>query len=167
MIALSAPFFIFCCWKWGDWKNWKVYYPTILYVILVDFLTNFLTAHYPLWEFNYKIVNHTLSDIFIAFTVFPSTVILFLSHYPRKPIRQAFHILLWAGLYILLEALCTWQGLFLAQNGWNLWWSSGFDVMMFVMIRLHYQKPLLAWPISAALITVALYILKLPIGTMR
>jgi hypothetical protein len=167
MFGLASPFFVFSCWKWGDWKNWKLYYPTILYMILVNFLTHYITAHYPLWEYNYKFLNSTLIDIFVSFTVFPSTVILYLSHYPKKKSKQLMYILLWASLFFLLEAICSYLGFFVHKNGWSLWWSAGFDIGIFIMIRLHYKHPLLAWPISAAMMAISFYILKLPIGTMR
>lgn len=33
MIQLLACLFILVCYKWGDWRNWKTYYPTILFLI--------------------------------------------------------------------------------------------------------------------------------------
>lgn len=40
--------FVIIAWKWGDWKNWKLYYPTILFMILGDFVYIFLTYKKPL-----------------------------------------------------------------------------------------------------------------------
>jgi len=28
--------YLFAAWKWGDWKNWREYYPTILFFIIGD-----------------------------------------------------------------------------------------------------------------------------------
>lgn len=38
-IALGA---ILAAMYWGDWKNFKLYYPTIIYVIAADFYIKFL-----------------------------------------------------------------------------------------------------------------------------
>lgn len=167
MFGLLAPLFVLSCWKWGDWKNWRAYYPTILYVISIDLLTNFLTADYPLWEFNYKIISHTLSDIFITFTVLPTTVILYLTHFPKKIGKQAIYTFSWVILYSLIEIWAVRLGLFAYDNGWNIWWSMGFNFVMFFMIKLHFERPLLAWPVSAALMTAVFYILKLPVKNLR
>ena len=35
-------------WRFGDWRNWKNYQSTILYLITSDLLYNFLCYNYPL-----------------------------------------------------------------------------------------------------------------------
>jgi hypothetical protein len=37
--------------KWGRWKVWKVYYPTILIFIAGDFIHGYIEAAKPLWRF--------------------------------------------------------------------------------------------------------------------
>lgn len=167
MFLILAPIFVLCCWKWGDWKNWKGYYPTILYFILLDFLTNFLTANYPLWEFKHSMINHTLADILISFTVFPSTVMLYLPYYPKKLLKQVAYISFWIILYVLIELVSFKTGTIVYKNGWNIWWSVAFEVEIFVMLRFFYKHPLLAWPVSWILMAITLIILKLPISNMR
>lgn len=167
MFEYLAPVFILGCWKWGDWKNWRLYYPTILYVAAIDLLTNFLTARYPLWEYDHIIINHTFSNIFIILTVMPSTVILFLSRFPAKIGRQIAHIVIWVILYSTIEYISFKLGLFIYKNSWNAVWSTGFNIVMFIMMRLHFNKPLLALPLSAVLMIITLAALKLPVGSMR
>ena len=167
MFVWVAPLFLICCWKWGDWKNWKEYYHTILYFILIDFLNNFLTANYPLWKYQHTPLNHTLSDVLVAFTVYPSTVLLFLPYYPKKIIRKVAYILCWVSLYTFIEVSSVKIGIFTYHNGWNIWWSIGFNFGMFIMLRFFYKHPLLAWPVSWLLITITLMFFKLPIDNMR
>jgi len=57
---------IFLCWKYGDWKNWKLYYPTILYLIIGDLACNILTARMPLWSYNINWLNNISTDFLIT-----------------------------------------------------------------------------------------------------
>lgn len=167
MFILIVPVFLLLCYKWGDWKNWKLYYPTILYMMLIDFLNNFITARYPLWEYEKIFKNNTFNDIVVAFTLYPSTVLLYLHHYPKKPLKQIAYIALWVLIYAAIEFVALETGTFSYQNGWNFVWAIGFDIMMFIILKLHYEKPLLAWPISAVLMAAVYYILKLPVNDLR
>lgn len=45
---MMGAIFIITCWKWGDWKNWKLYYPTIQFLIIGDLKANFLLYNKPL-----------------------------------------------------------------------------------------------------------------------
>jgi hypothetical protein len=167
MFIFVIPIFIFICWKWGDWKNWRKYYPTILYIILIDFLNNFLTANYPLWEYDRVLNHHTFNDILVAFTIYPCTVLIYLPYYPKKILKQAGYIAFWILIYTSIEIAANEIGTFSYHNGWNIWWTIGFNISMFIMLKLHYEKPLLIWPVSLVLMTMTYYIFKLPINTIR
>ncbi|MFZ5967067.1 MAG: CBO0543 family protein [Bacillota bacterium] len=160
---------VLICWKWGDWKNWEKYYPTILYFILIDLVTNFLTAHHPLWEYegNLLMINHTFSNLFIAFAVYPAIVMIYIPYYPKKLVNQILYILLWTSICTFLEYISFRLGYFSHHNGWHFGWTIGFDITMFAMLRLHYQRPLLTWPLSAILMTVTLWYLGLPLNSMK
>ena len=56
--------FVIIAWKWGDWKNWKLYYPTILFMILGDFVYIFLTYKKPLWILESPLFGRTISDLY-------------------------------------------------------------------------------------------------------
>lgn len=43
--------FLLACWKWGNWRNWKEYYPTILYFIIGDLSYKVLFYNKTLWEY--------------------------------------------------------------------------------------------------------------------
>lgn len=44
---VKAILYILVCLKWGDWRNWRKYYPTILYVIIWDLIFNLLLIITP------------------------------------------------------------------------------------------------------------------------
>lgn len=155
------------CLKWGDWKNWRKYYPTILYVIVWDLLYNLFTINHPLWRLEHPVLKHTFSDLLLAFVSFPSYILLFLPNIPEYSIvKQILHIAFWAFLLSLFEAISIALHTISYHNGWNFWWSVGFNVTTFSMIRLHYENPLLAWPISVLLFLIVMMIFKLPLSSL-
>lgn len=74
-------------WKWGDWKHWKKYYPTILFWALGNFIYLYLTSHKPLWEFT-TIIPTPLAEILMSLVIFPCVCLLFLPYFPNKSIVE-------------------------------------------------------------------------------
>lgn len=163
----KAILYILVCLKWGDWKNWKKYYSTILYVIVWDLIFYIFTQNYPLWTFNDPVLKHTFSDLLIAFVSFPCAILLYLPYVLKKSIaKQIFHIAFWTCIFSLFEAIALALHTISYDNGWNFWWSVGADVSIFCTIRLHYEKPLLAWPLSILLFIITIIIFKFPISSL-
>lgn len=161
-----AAFGIVCtiiCWRNGDWKKWKEYYPTILYFYIGDLVVDYLSVHKQLWAFNGLSGELAILDLAIMALIYPSTTILFLSHYPTKVSKQIRHITLWVGIYTALELTGTLIGDFEHFNGWNMYYSILFNMIMFPLLRLHYKKPLWVWPISIALAFIVLWWFGIPL----
>lgn len=164
---VKAILYILVCLKWGDWKNWRKYYPTILYVIIWDLMFSRFTVNYPLWTFSHPLLKHTFSDLLIAFVSFPCAILLYLPYVPKKSIiKQILHIAFWAGIFSFFEAISLSLRAISYNNGWNFWWSVAADVMIFCMIRLHYEKPLFAWGLSILSFIVTMIIFKLPLSSL-
>ena len=158
---------ILICLKWGDWKNWRKYYPTMLYVIVWDLLYNFFTVNHPLWRLDHPILKHTFSEVVMVFVNYPSSILLYLPYIPRISIvKQILQIAFWTLLFSLLEVGSIATHTISYYNGWNYWWSVGFNVLAFSMIRFHYENPLLAWPISVLLFFIFMIIFKLPLSSL-
>lgn len=141
---------ILIAWKWGDWRNWKLYYPTILYMIIGDLTYITLSSNKPLWEYESPIISGDLAEFLIAFIVFPCTCFVFFQLYSK--VNNSKRIV----VYILFFLFCTFVstsieclsfslGFFSYHNGWNMYWSFAFNCMMFPLLLLHYKKPLLVW----------------------
>jgi len=154
------------CWKWGSWRSWREYYPTVLYVIIGDLAYNFVFHEHLLWQYQ-GLFNHTVADMIVAFFVFPSVIILFLTHWPKSCIKQASYVLAWTVLQTVIEYFSTLTGGMVYQYGWNIFWSFGLYALAFVLIRLHYRKPLLVWPISVALALATALIFGLPYDNLK
>ena len=75
--------YIIAGFKWGDWRNWKLYYPTILYFFIGDLLYNFLLYKQSLWLFHDLILpNHTTITIMTMAISYPATILIYLGRFP-------------------------------------------------------------------------------------
>lgn len=154
LVKVNFAFGLFCfllMLRFGDWKNYKKYYPTILFVIIGDLLYNLFTYHVPMWSYNPDFIcpNHTIVNLWVMMTVYPATVLIYLPHFPEKKGKQILYILLWVLLYGVIEL----AGYYIFDaidhfNGWDMWWSLLFDVILFTMLPIHHKRPLLAWVLS-------------------
>lgn len=154
---------IFLCWKYGDWRNWKLYYPTIEYLIIGDLAYNILTTRMPLWSYNIKFINNISTDFLVTALIYPCTVIMFLTYYPKLMKKQVPYILFWVFIYSSAEYIASISGSFVYSNGWTIGWSILFNGIMFPLLYLHYKRPLWVWPISMALALIVLNIFKIPL----
>jgi hypothetical protein len=127
---------------------------------------NFVFYNYTLWKYD-GLVNHTFTTILFDAIIFPSTTILYLSHFPQRMWKAILHVLMWVSLFAFWELISDKLGFFNYEHGWNLLRSVGFDILLFTLIRFHYKKPLLAWPISFVIFGIFMYIIKIPFSSIK
>lgn len=154
---------ILACYKWGDWRHWEKYYSTILFFMMGDFIYLVLFRKTMLWKYNTDILNHTLVNLLVLFTVYPSTIMLFIPHFPKLLFKQITYILLWVASFAVVEYISYRLGCFCYHNNWNLGWSIIFSLIMFPLQYLHYNKPLLAWCFAIIKLVVFITIFKVDI----
>lgn len=164
IVSLLFPI---AAWKWGDWRNWHKYYPTILFFILANFAYGYITYNHPLWEFESPLLKTTLCDVFVSFVAYPSTILLLLPHFPDKWHKQIVYILAWVILFTILEVFSLKLGFFSYYNGWTIWWSALFNCVMFPILILHHHKPLSAWCITLITAVVILILFDIPFSSMK
>lgn len=158
--------YVLACFIWGNWRNWREYYPTILYVIIGDFAYNFLFFNFSLWEYE-KFLNHTFCDIIIAFTIFPSAIILFFTFLPQKFLRRFLYILMWTVSNTALEYFCYVNGYLSYSNNWNIIWSAAVYFIAFIMVTVHFKHPLMTWLISGCLAIATMLFFKIPFSMIK
>lgn len=158
---------LLCAWKWGDWRNWKKYYPTMLFFTLGDFAYGLLTYNYPLWEFESPLLKTTLSDFLISLVFFPATLLIYLPHFPEKLKHKIPYVLLWVAIYTLIERVSFLTGFFSYHNGWTIWLSLIFNGIMFPLLALHHKKPLLALLAAFTGGTLLMFYFKVPLISMK
>jgi hypothetical protein len=158
---------IFLCYKFGDWRNWRNYYPTILFFILSNVVCILLTYNHPLWFYESEILNRTFCDLLICITVYPSTVMLFIPHFPKKMTKIIIHISYYVVIYTITELIGMKLGYFTHHNGWNIWCTVIFNYLMFPILMLHYKKPIYAWIIALISPHILFLLMKIPYNSIR
>ncbi|WP_420489656.1 CBO0543 family protein [Neobacillus vireti] len=149
---LLTSFYLLAIWKIGDWKNWKNYYPTLLFYISVNLGICYLIDDFPLWRYRDTLFinNHKIIDFFNTLIAFPALIFLYLSLFPVKSSwsRQVFYMICFMLIEILVEGVFMYGKLIVYSNGWNFWWSALVWIFIFIGVRLHFIKPLWAWVLS-------------------
>lgn len=165
---LISLLFAAACYRWGDWKNWKIYYPTVLYFIIGDMVGYILLHDHPLWLYRgWPRDNHFYPDLYQAVTVYPSIIILYLSHFPRLFKDQIIYLAAWIAGYSLYVYALHRLGLLIYGDGWTIGYDVLFSMIMFSLLRLHHRKPLWVWPVSMALATVFMWFFGFPLATVE
>ena len=158
-------------WRFADWRGWKNYYPTILFIIFVNSASTILTCNRSLWYFHdvFFIQNHIIADFFIELTNLPCIILLFLSRYPDRvrPFKKVAYTSLWVIAFSLIEWFFLNTGVLSYHNGWNLAWSIFLWAAMFLIMRLHHSKPLWAWLICLLITLGVIYYFDLPIMKLK
>lgn len=149
MHIMSGIIWAIITYKYGDWKHYRHYYPTILFFGFGDLLYNLLFHNNLLWLYIPKFsgLSHSLINLYYILVIFPCTILLYLPHYPKTFYAQIKYILFWIVLYSALEWFFYVNGAFGYQHGWNLWWSVLLNCFMFPLLKLHHEKPLIVVPI--------------------
>ena len=159
--------FSFICWLKGDWRNWKIYYSTILFFALGEMELNFIFYKHSLWQYASPNLNHTFITFLWDSTVIPSTILLFIPYMPKSVSKKILYIFLWVVIYVFSEFAFYTVGYFKYFNGWNLAYSSMLDIFIFLLLYLHYKKPLLACFAVMLTIPLFIYLTKLPLDSIK
>jgi hypothetical protein len=135
--------------RWANWKEWKQYYPTMMYIVASNLLYKFFAlSKYHLWKFSsHDFFFNSYTGIFLwhVFIINTLSTFIFLSNFPDgKLTKKGFYILKWVVLFIVVEMVLLKFNHVNYYHGWNFGWTVLFDIIMFVMLRLHYKKPMWA-----------------------
>lgn len=153
---------------WGDWRNWKEYYPTILFFIIGDFLYNFLFYNNSMWTFHDLILpNHTLITILATTVSYSATVLIYLGRYPNGLKKRTIWFLFWSAIFLTLEFINSQLRFITYHNGWNIWWSVFFTGIIFLILPIHHKRPLLAWGLSVIIIISLLTIFNVNVCKLK
>ncbi|WP_456275185.1 CBO0543 family protein [Bacillus sp. AK128] len=172
---IYASLWLFALWKWGDWRNWKVYYPTFLFFIIGDFLYLYLLSDaYPMWRYNPPPIDRDMGitnshvSLSIMAIKYPATVLIYLSNFPdQNKLSQILYVVGWVVIYAVNELVDLHLGVIQYFNDWNFWWSCLFNVIVFTLLRVHIKNPLLAWVYSIGVVITLWNIFNVPDTVFR
>lgn len=160
-------FSILCAWKWGDWKNWLHYLPTIQYFFIGDLLYNLFTWNHRLWSYPNPpnlLPNHLTNSLLYMLILYPSTMLIYLYRFPKNNFfKQLLYIFIWLVMWLLFEIILVWKGFCVYNHGWTFGWSAIFVCFMLPMLYLHHKRPLWAYLLSVPIILFLLFWLQVPV----
>lgn len=148
MKIIICLMYVLAAWKWANWRNWQKYYPTYVYLLASEGIGFIVTYKHTLWRFypSFLLPNHTLMEACVAFVAYPAIVLLYMSRYPNDDLYKKG---VWIGLFVILttfsEVIAHYWGLIVYENGWSLGWTTIFNLVMFIVLRVHYLRPPFAW----------------------
>lgn len=158
--CIHACIWIVAAYKWGDWKNWNKYYPTMLFMGMGDLIYNLVFFNKKLWAFNPGFLNPILSELFVIFIIFSCTVLIFLTHFPKTLIKQIRYIILWVILYLVIELIMVNLDMQKNINGWSIWWSTIHNFYQFPLLAIHHKRPYLAWFLAITILIIIMRIFE-------
>lgn len=166
MILLAAVV-LYILFKSKHLKKWKNYYPTILLLMIGDLAMNFITYKHPFWHYTSAVIpSHTLLDLLHLIVSFPCIVILFLGYMPNGLGKRVLYIVLVSALYAFIEYIMYLAGKFVYFNGWSTLHSFFFDIGLFSIVTIHYQRPLAAWLCIFVITPIFLAAVRFPLNLL-
>lgn len=154
LFILITLIWIVITYKIGDWRNWKLYYPTILFYWCGDLIYNVVFYKKPLWTFTNPIMCHHITDFLSMATVFTCTVLVFLPKYPKGLFKQIKYLSFWIFIYSFIEWIFVLMKGITYENGWTLGYSIIHNVYQFILLRIHHTNPILAWVLALIILMI-------------
>jgi len=74
---------------------------------------------------------------------------------------------MWDFIYTATEVLGYILGNLRYSNGWNTYYSAILNVVMFLLLSLHYKKPIFAYMIAFIFTIIGLIVFHIDSGIMR
>jgi hypothetical protein len=160
--------------KYGKWSKFEEFYPTILFFIIGDLLSQFLLFNHSLWMFHPMDrldrsfhLNHTFIALLKMGIQYTVTVAIFIGRLPEGLGKQAMMVFLWTVIFGLNEYITHFFGGLSYHRGWNFGWDIIFNVLMLTMLVIHYKKPLLAWILTIPIIITLWLIFDVPLAIIK
>lgn len=159
---VTSALWVFAAWRFGDWKHWSKYHATVWYWIGCDLLAGLFTRDYRLWWYTDAVLPAIVDNLLQMFIIYPSAMLIYQYHFPKRRVYQGFYILIWVSWWSLVELYLVYKGRFQYGHGWTFWWSVLFNVISFLMLRLHYRRPLTAYAFSVPISIGLFWYFKVP-----
>ncbi|MEL3974140.1 hypothetical protein AAEO50_17790 [Rossellomorea oryzaecorticis] len=174
MIIVFLFLYALAGWKFGAWKEFQSFYPTLLFFIIGDLLSQFLLYDYSMWEFQPADhlsqtlnLNHTIIALLKMMIQYTATVAIFIGRLPETLLRRILWVFFWTGIFGATEGLSHYYGIMTYHHGWHFGWDIAFNVMMFSMLIIHHKKPLYAWAASIPVIIGLWMIFNVPYTVLK
>lgn len=152
-------------YKLGDWKNYRKYYPTMLFMGTGNLIYNVIYYKKRLWDFNNDLLAFPFHELFIIFMIFFPSVLVFLTHYPsgKRITKRILYLVMWVFIYTGIEVIMYALDMIDYYNNWNFSWSILHNSYQFPLLYLHHRNPVYGWIVGFAILGFILFIFKVPL----
>jgi hypothetical protein len=158
-----ALFTVLASIKWADWKRWRQFHASMIFIAAGGFLYEYIVADYTLWKFYPSfLLSERMTVILYAVLTMPLSILLFLQHFPDTLWRQLRYILMWSMIYISGEAILLFTNSIAYEHGWHFWYSLMFDIVLFTVIAIHHTHPARAYLLSIPIIIFLIHYFNVP-----
>lgn len=167
--------FVLCVWIifaiiFIDWNNWQSYYSTVLYYCVLNLLYDFIYYNHTLFAFKAittSYLNYTIINLAFVLIIVPIAITIFLQKLPKKKEKIIGYIFIWAVFFWIIEYIFALKSMFVYDNGWSVWHSAWFDVLMFALLYLHYKRPTLTLGLTVIAIAIFITIFPVPLASLK
>jgi len=169
-LLLVIAVWILFAYKFIDWSQWKKQYSTILFFMVFNLLYNTIYYNHTLWAFRgitAEWINHSIINLAFTFFICPVGLIIYLQRFPSSNRNQLIYVGIWVTFYSIFEALFAHRGMFVYDHGWNSWHNIWLNLILFVVLRIHYKNPVTAWLISLTLAVVFYLFFPVPLDSLK
>ena len=161
---------ILVAWWLADWDNWMQYYPTMLFSMAANLVYEVIFSEYPMWAMEPNgLPNRTLNILLLSLIGMPLSTLLYLSYFPFEHswLIKIGYVILFIGLFVIMEYVAVRLRSISYHNGWNLFYSALFDIAIFVILLVHYLNPLWALGMSFGVLAVMMIKFKVTFAKMK
>lgn len=145
------------------WRFLPKYYPNLIYVVFFNGLYYFLVHKKVLWDLKSVLFSKKVIRIIHACIINPLFLLLFLSKFPNSLLKQIIYINKWVAISIIIEWLFLKNKAVVFYRGWNLGWSLGIYIKMYLFSLLLKKKPCLTILLSIGCTVCFLIKFKTPV----
>ncbi|MDF2841572.1 MAG: hypothetical protein K0Q99_2344 [Clostridia bacterium] len=161
---------IIIAFKWGDWRNWRKYYSTILYFGFFDLIVNSVYHNMSLWIHKSTLsiyIPHTIIGFTWIFIIYPAIVLVYLFHVPRDVKGKILYVIKWVVCFTIIECILYLVKGIEYHNNWTLFSSMLFNIGMFTILLVHHYKPMTAWLITFIMAIIFMLIYRIPLSLIK
>lgn len=169
-LILVLVVWVVFAYKFVDWTQWRKQYPTILFFMVINLTYNVLYYNHTLWAFRgitADWLSHSIINIAFTFFIVPIGLFIYLQRYPEKRSHQVMYVSVWVIFYSVIQTLFAHKGMFVYDNGWNSWLNLLLNSALFIVIYIHYKRPVWAILISVFSAIVFYLIFPFPLDSLK
>jgi hypothetical protein len=153
----------------SDWRRWRDYQATILFIIAADFLVCLITYKHTLWDLSSELGGHVVNDFLLAVLFFPPSILLYFTYFPeRKGIFQkSFYLMFWVLLFTCIEVIEYFLDNIKYDNNWGFLASFAFNIALFIALTVHQKWPFFAYFLYFIYILLLITICDIPFSEIK